>query len=340
MTDESDSFTRKDIILLVISFLVSFVSSVSASIVIGEGRFADVRISGLQIIWLIVSLIFLVVSAIVSILKWRSIRKILQSLWPKIRSFFAMHWQLLLAFMIIAAVNYGVYAFTESLWLVLLAIGFSIGNAFLTLWLCGLLYTDERPLFKKHQPEILFHDVFDSFDGWNDFKNGQVTHTSEQAHIGSHSLKKSGANDPHGGFKEIGQEIGRGFVFSGWVYSPVGRSGEADRLAIEDHHFNGYGFAVDRKAHTMFIEQRHEGNRNEDKPLSPPKQLGTSFLECWYHFELVVEAKRLRLRLYDPDSGTQISTPWVRDNQFSSFDRVVVHGGRPYYVDDLKIEKH
>jgi hypothetical protein len=245
------------------------------------------------------------------------------------------NWQLVVAIILTTGVMYGVFELTQSVWLILLAVGYVIAQSLATIWLCKAIQIDGSPKSK-----ILFHDVFDSFDGWNDFKNGQVTHTSEQAHIGSHSLKKSGANDPHGGFKEIGQEIGRGFVFSGWVYSPVGRSGEADRLAIEDHHFNGYGFAVDRKAHTVFIEQRHEGNRNEDKPLSPPKQLGTSFLECWYHFELVVEAKRLRLRLYDPDSGTQISTPWVRDNQFSSFDRVVVHGGRPYYVDDLKIEKH
>jgi len=195
----------------------------------------------------------------------------------------------------------------------------------------------EQPVLDKSS--LLFHDTFTTFEGWEQYGSGQVSHSSDLSHTGRFSLKKSsqiGKGDPNGGFKEIGRSIGLGIAFSGWIYRPDQKTrGNADRLAMEDCNFNGYGFAVGHFNDEVWIERRQQGK---------PQRLGELFT-CslprgeWYQFEFLMKAQgEFQLRFYD-HSGSEIYTsPTVSDSKYNSFDRIVVHGGFTYYVDDLKIQ--
>jgi len=97
-------------------------------------------------------------------------------------------------------------------------------------------------LFNRQR--TILDDNFEKFNDWSPYRDGNVFHSDEKSHTGKCSLKKSGFNDPNGGVKKI-SKIGRGILFSGWIYRPSkGDGGPADRLAIEDAKGTGYGFAV------------------------------------------------------------------------------------------------
>jgi hypothetical protein len=204
-----------------------------------------------------------------------------------------------------------------------------------------LLFAPQRataalPDFTGDSRFLVFHDVFDSFDGWQDYLRGKVSQSTDiTPRVGQYTLKKSDNNDPNGGWKEIGRSVGPGFAFSGWIYRPVKQGGgQADRLAIEDSRNNGYGFAVDRARNTAYIERRDIG---EPTRLDPEVPLDNPFVNQWYQFKFCAKAGGwFELCLYVSDKEIKVSG--VLDQQYSSFDRIVVHGGFPYYVDDLRID--
>jgi hypothetical protein len=194
----------------------------------------------------------------------------------------------------------------------------------------------QEPLPHK-EPTVVFHDTFDTFADWQQYRNGNISQSTDiSPHTGTLCLKKDSNNDPNGGFKKIGRSIGLGFVFSGWVYSPAKRAGgQSDRLAIEDSDFNGYGFSVNHDSNTVWIERRDKGEAR----VSVSKVSFDPPTDQWYQFKLYVKAGgRLELRLCDSAGKELLNVPSVSDEQYSSFNRVAVHGGFPYYVDELKIQ--
>ncbi|MBW1813606.1 MAG: hypothetical protein JRJ39_08005 [Deltaproteobacteria bacterium] len=186
-------------------------------------------------------------------------------------------------------------------------------------------------------PKLLFYDNFHRSTGWVNRGKGEVSITDDQSYSLGWSLKKSGDSDPHGGYKEIGKVISAGFIFSGWIFAPPerGKDAEGDRIAIEDEQFNGYGFAVAHGGKFIEIERRERGvahaiKGNRRKHFSPP-------VDQWYHFEFTLNRKgSLRLSLFD-NSLTELVNITATDTKYKKFDRIVIHGGYPYYIDELQI---
>ena len=185
----------------------------------------------------------------------------------------------------------------------------------------------------------IFRDTFEDFEGWRQYQEGTVSQSDEiRPHSGTFCLKKDGASDPHGGFRELGKNIHLGLVLSGWVYRPERRTrGLADRLALENGDFDGYGFVVDHSGNTVWIERRDNGSGVRiEEMVSFTAPVGE-----WYRFQLDMKTGgRLQLVLYSRSGAELIRTPEVSDEKYTSFDRVVVHGGFPYYVDDLEIARY
>lgn len=187
--------------------------------------------------------------------------------------------------------------------------------------------------------QTVFQDQMDDFSPWRPYREGRISQSEEVAHSGSFSLKKDskdGLGDPHGGFRSIGKTIRLGHVFSGWMYRPHKNTpGGGDRLAIEDENFNGYGFTVAHYSDVAWIERRDQGNPEvltQRVSCDPPR-------DQWYQFEFYLRGSgEFELRLYDRSGREFCRVPSVRDGKYRSFDRVTVHGGFIYYVDDLKIE--
>lgn len=182
----------------------------------------------------------------------------------------------------------------------------------------------------------LFYDQFDTFSGWTKYDKGDVSQSAEFYHTGIHSLKKHSKNDPNGGFKEIGRSINLGILFSGWMYRPTKQGGgQANRLAIEDGHFNGYGFAVDSDKNTVCIERRDNGRRTR---IGSEALLNSPLLDQWYRFEFYMRTGgEFKLRLYN-HSEEKLAEIASEDSKYALFDRIVVHGGFPYYIDEIRIQ--
>lgn len=186
----------------------------------------------------------------------------------------------------------------------------------------------------------LFYDNFKSFKGWQKYKEGEVSLSNEIVpKRGKYCLKKELHHDRvGGGFKNLRKSIGLGIVFSGWIYRPSNSSSTSlgDRLAIEDKNNNGYGFSVDHRLEAIWIERRDKGIHaviSKQESYSPPK-------DKWYQFIFYIRPEgKFNLEIHDGsgEGSKKVSSDY--DISYKKFDRVVVHGGFPYYVDDLKVVK-
>lgn len=201
------------------------------------------------------------------------------------------------------------------------------------LWLCIPLFLFYRS-YSLHRRKPVFFDDFNSFKGWEKYGKGQISQSTSIARSRGKSLKKDVSIDPDGGYKKIGRTVRDTFCFSGWICSPEGRlHAGGDRLAVEGENFNGYGFTVDQINGSALIERRDMGagkTISEDVQFPPPK-------ENWYQFKFSrFKGGRLYLVICDSSENT-LAQVNAFDDTHNEFDRVVVHGGFPYYVDDLEM---
>jgi hypothetical protein len=182
---------------------------------------------------------------------------------------------------------------------------------------------------------VLFFDDFEVWSGWYNYSNGVVSQSSDVSFSGYYSLKKSDFNDPNGGYKLIGKKAGRDVVLEGWCYRPSGWSGGAiDRVGLENESFSGYTFRVHHSLNYISIDRRTNGIATQissQVPWNPPE-------DEWYFFRLFIFTNgTIRFSTYY-SNGTLAATVSTTDNTYTSFDRVVVHGGYEYYLDDLAVK--
>jgi len=183
---------------------------------------------------------------------------------------------------------------------------------------------------------ILFFDNSD-FDNWEIYRDGMISRDTENSYSFRACLRKHNRPDPHGGYKLIGGEIVPDILFSGWLYRPsnVETLGTAERLALEDRNYDGYGFYVSHGINRVGIERRHNGN--EESIMEPI--VHTPPLDQWYHFRFFIRKRgKMELHLYD-FRGVRLLTVKATDKKYRTFDRVVIHGGVPYFIDDLMITR-
>lgn len=185
--------------------------------------------------------------------------------------------------------------------------------------------------------EAVFYDCFDSMEGWEIYGIGKLSLSGEFQHTGKFSLKKDFAGDPNGGFKLIGIEINPGCVFSGWIYRPhLKTDAAADRLALENHESNGYGFCIAHNTNETWLELRVKGKKKavgEKLPFTAP-------VAQWYRFELYVRVSgELELQVSDSLGKVLHKNSAVVSLQYGGLDRVAIHGGYPYYIDELRVER-
>ena len=182
----------------------------------------------------------------------------------------------------------------------------------------------------------VFYDDFSTWQGWNTYALGDVEYSSNQSFVGSYSIRKISNNDPNGGYKQLDAPMGREFSFTGRIWRPSTAGGGAqDRLAIENSNFDGYGFRV--TATQVAIEKRTAGAGSDIS--STVSITGGRPEDEWYRFVFTSNADNtFSVTLYN-EVGTQIATVTSNvDNDYSLFDRVVVHGGYDFYVDVIQVD--
>ncbi len=180
--------------------------------------------------------------------------------------------------------------------------------------------------------QLVFEDDFSDWSGWNIYGSGDVEHSDEQAQTGTHSLKKTTNNDPDGGYKILGSSVGRDYLFKGWIYRPSGYSGGTqDRISVSDDNFNGYGFAI--TGDEIRVERRDEGSATN---ISSGTATWDRTEGEWYKFVFYPDSDNtFTLTIYDDEGDEQASVTSNTDNNYSSFDRIVIHGGHEFYVDNI-----
>jgi len=194
------------------------------------------------------------------------------------------------------------------------------------------------------EPEAIkikkFYDDFEEFKGWQAYRGGTIVQSDEVKHSGNFSLKKVVNGDPHGGYKLIGELLSfdeaKEIIFTGWIYRPQLTSPNiGDRLAIENANFNGYGFTINHSRNTAWIERRDKGKPIVISPIININPL----MNKWNRFEFhMKKAGKYSLIIFDEMGGMEATVSSFADNKYLSFTQIAMHGGFPYYIDDIKIE--
>ena len=181
-------------------------------------------------------------------------------------------------------------------------------------------------------PAPVFVEDFETWSGWNQYGSGTVAQTSTWAHGGSAALMKNLNNDPNGGWKLVGTPLPDTWTLETWLYRPSGwTGGSIDRVGIEDASFNGYSFGANHSGNTLFIDRRTGGAGTSlvATAFNPPE-------DGWYRLVLSRSVGTMTVEAFD-GLGTLLATAATSDPAYSSFDRVVIHGGYQYAVDDISI---
>ncbi len=185
---------------------------------------------------------------------------------------------------------------------------------------------------------FIFFDNFETWSGWYTYLSGVLAQSTAYKVDGSYSAYKGNNGDPNGGYKLIGVTLNRNtpFVVEAYVLRPGSTSTSLwDRFGIVDSNGNGYGFAerLDISGVGLDIRSSYSGNLNYGT-YSTIISTG-----AWHLCSLIVTPTWVASVIYTPTGaldGKYNST----DTTYSTFDRVYIFGGYPYYVDDLKIRKY
>ena len=200
-------------------------------------------------------------------------------------------------------------------------------------------YGGTNPYSNYQDPHkvFIFFDDFETWSGWYKYGYGNVYQDTTYVYQGSYSLKKGDYCDPNGGYKLIGKTITvsstLGIAVEAWDYRPesLGTDCPVDRFGIEDSNFNGYTTVISRYGGDLGIDVRTGGRPT---PHTIPVPLGS----VPYFVRLIIFAGKQIIQLYsDPEMKTLVAQYSISDSSYTSFDRVVVHGGRPYWLDNLRV---
>jgi len=185
---------------------------------------------------------------------------------------------------------------------------------------------------------FLFFDNFETFSGWSKYGDGNVYQDRSMSYEGCYCLRKDDNCDPNGGYKLLGFTIDRSgyaLMYSGIRISGQGTDCYWDRVGLEDANWNGYSFAF---AHGSPAYLRIDKRTNASATTIAEIQV-TDILSTWYIAKLILLPDRVIARLYKDDYTLHAETTST-DTQYTTFDRVVVRGGRPYRIDVLRLLPH
>lgn len=186
--------------------------------------------------------------------------------------------------------------------------------------------------------ETILFDDFEDLDisDWFTYGSGVIsayTHTD-----GNNCIKKSTYADPNGGYKLLLQQIVDYEVVLYW--NRTYQSGaNANRIAIEDSSFNGYGVIWDTTSGNFYIEKRTNGSAGA--MASYTTATITCTVGAWYTLRFRKVGSYFEAQLFSgrtTDFSNPLGTVTASDTTYSGpFDRFVVHGGYDYLLDNVLV---
>ncbi|MDY6865385.1 MAG: DUF2341 domain-containing protein [Halobacteriota archaeon] len=180
-----------------------------------------------------------------------------------------------------------------------------------------------------------FFDDFDAWVGWGDYGSGVV----EWSSYGSeYILEKNGSCDPNGGWKSLGGSISNYRLITKERRDSSGSDCSMNRYGVEDSSYNGYG--IYRTGYTSSngnfgFERRTTGSGGSAQYIT----FGQPY-DNWYVTELKRNGDTLNASLFSVDRNLIGSESGTDSTHTGPFDRVVIRGGRPYYIEWIALAKY
>ena len=152
-------------------------------------------------------------------------------------------------------------------------------------------------------------------------------------------LRKSGNNDPHGGWAPLGSNVSD-FELVLFTRKVNTAGGDAIRYSLTDSAGNGYGMYLDYRTGKLTIERR---NSWSGKALSTSTAALPGGLQIgdWYTLRLGREGTSLIAEAYigrvDPATASAALSVSATDGTFSSFSQVNINGGYEFDTDEVRL---
>ncbi|MDY6834320.1 MAG: DUF2341 domain-containing protein [Chloroflexota bacterium] len=182
-----------------------------------------------------------------------------------------------------------------------------------------------------------FFDDFEDGDisDWSQYGSGTVAWANDS---GNGVLLKTANDDPNGGYSLFNNGAIGDFEMICRTNRINSAGGSQNRYGIEDGSFNGYGprmYGFTGTSQTFAIERRTGGT-------SAGNIATTTFTgnpNTWYTIQFRRYGNTLEFELYD-SSDVLVQSVSGSDVTYSSFDRFLVHGGRDFWTDDIRVRKY
>ncbi len=188
-----------------------------------------------------------------------------------------------------------------------------------------------------------FFDDMETWSGWYALWGGYVYQASSPYPVyeKTYSLQKARNCHPAGGYKTIGFTLTRtrewAIEFMRYRNSADVNDCPCDRTGISDNSGRGYNIGICHGTNPyVFIDKVYNSASTSVLGNVYP---GTDITNQWYLAQLIITPTEIRGVLKKLD-GTLYASTSITDTQFTSFTRIVIEGGRPYYVDAIRIRKH
>jgi hypothetical protein len=184
---------------------------------------------------------------------------------------------------------------------------------------------------------LVFSDDADDGDlaPWQQLQSGTISWVDDG---GNGVLRKSGNNDPHGGWAELTAPV-NDFEMVLFSRKIDGAGGAAVRYSLTDTSGNGYGIYLNYGSQGIAIERRDGwvGTRLPNQGTVP----GGLALSEWYTLRLRREGQMLTFELFagrvDPSQATPLYTIAEADDSYTVATQVNINGGYPFDTDEVII---
>ena len=189
---------------------------------------------------------------------------------------------------------------------------------------------------------IVFHEDFETYSGWNTIGSGQVMQVSNPGNAisGDNVARKTGNNDPNGAVKQLDKSVDD---FEVMLHSKKINTSGGNALSysiIQTETGSGYGFYLTNTS--LVIEERNASNA-----ASPLKTVSERWnLDEWNTFRFIKTGSNLTLEFYknqvmssdDVDNVTPTRIITATTNTYSGgFNYAVINGGYDFDTDDYRI---
>lgn len=207
-------------------------------------------------------------------------------------------------------------------------------SAFAFLMQCTTETVVETKAVEEGNPHF---DDFEKDRGWIKYLDGEY----EIVELDGNSVFHKTANKPpSGAYRFLNEKISDEFsiILETRRDSLDGDMGHSNRYALLDSQLNGYGFRVTYTPMYSAIELEKMTNGSRDSQRMAWIDLAFLIeLNKWYTVEFHYDRGVLQCAIYDENGQLGFVKDWDFAYDGITYDRILIHGGAPYYTDDIQI---